>query len=139
MASSKNTRARWTCARRRGRAHRSGWSSLLPEKRFMPRGSILVVDDELEIREGLEALLTSENFEVTLAETGEGGLKKLGDRPFDLMLLDLSLSDRNGLDLLREIHRRDPFLSIILITAFGSIDMARAAFKNGAHDYITKR
>lgn len=104
----------------------------------MPKGSILVVDDELEIREGLEALLTSENFEVTLAETGEGGLQKLGDRPFDLMLLDVSLPDRNGLDLLREIHRRDPFLSIILITAFGSIDMARAAFKNGAHDYITK-
>jgi DNA-binding NtrC family response regulator len=104
----------------------------------MPKGTILVVDDELEIREGLEALLTSENFEVTLAETGEGGLQKLGDRPFDLMLLDVSLPDRNGLDLLREIHRRDPFLSIILITAFGSIDMARAAFKNGAHDYITK-
>jgi DNA-binding NtrC family response regulator len=104
----------------------------------MPKGSILVVDDELEIREGLEALLTSENFEVTLAETGEGGLQKLGDRPFDLMLLDVSLPDRNGLDLLREIHLRDPYLSIILITAFGSIDMARAAFKNGAHDYITK-
>jgi len=104
----------------------------------MPKGSILVVDDELEIREGLEALLTSENFEVTLAETGEAGLQRLGDRPFDLMLLDVSLPDRNGLDLLREIHLRDPFLSIILITAFGSIDMARAAFKNGAHDYITK-
>ena len=104
----------------------------------MPKGTILVVDDELEIREGLEALLTSENFEVTLAETGEAGLQRLGDRPFDLMLLDVSLPDRNGLDLLREIHLRDPFLSIILITAFGSIDMARAAFKNGAHDYITK-
>ena len=104
----------------------------------MPRGTILVVDDEVEIREGLEALLRSENFDVTLAETAEAGLQKLGDRPFDLMLLDVSLPDRNGLELLGEIHRRDPYLSIILITAFGSIDMARAAFKNGAHDYITK-
>ncbi|MGA8224681.1 MAG: sigma-54 dependent transcriptional regulator [Candidatus Acidiferrales bacterium] len=104
----------------------------------MPRGSILVVDDELEIREGLEALLTSESFDVTLAETGEAGLQRLEDRPFDLMLLDVSLPDRNGLDLLREIRRRDPQLSIILITAFGSIDMARAAFKGGAQDYITK-
>ncbi|MFY9753447.1 MAG: sigma-54 dependent transcriptional regulator [Candidatus Acidiferrales bacterium] len=104
----------------------------------MPRGSILVVDDEAEIREGLEALLTTENFDVTLAETGESGLQKLEERPFDLLLLDVSLPDRNGLDLLREIHRRDPGLSIILITAFGSIDMARQAFKSGARDYITK-
>src|SRR6202167_3379720 len=104
----------------------------------MPRGSILVVDDEIEIREGLEALLTSESFQVTLAETGEAGLQKLEDQPFDLMLLDVSLPDRNGLELLREIRRRDPQLSIILITAFGSIDMARAAFKRGAQDFITK-
>jgi DNA-binding NtrC family response regulator len=104
----------------------------------MLKGSILVVDDEIEIREGLEALLTSESFEVTLAETGEAGLQRLEDRPFDLMLLDVSLPDRNGLELLREIRRRDPQLSIILITAYGSIDMARAAFKGGAQDYITK-
>src|SRR6202453_5030451 len=104
----------------------------------MPKGSILVVDDEIEIREGLEALLTSENFQVTLAETGAAGLQKLEDNPFDLMLLDVSLPDRNGLELLREIRLRDPQLSIILITAYGSIDMARAAFKGGAQDFITK-
>ncbi len=104
----------------------------------MPRGSILVVDDEAEIREGLEALLRSENFEVTLAETGEAGLHQIEEHPFDLMLLDVSLPDRNGIEMLPEIRRRDPQLSIILITAFGSIDMARAAFKNGAQDYITK-
>jgi DNA-binding NtrC family response regulator len=104
----------------------------------MPRGSILVVDDETEIREGLEALLRSEDFDVALAETGDAGLQKLEEHPYDLMLLDVSLPDRNGLDMLREIRRRDPNLSIILITAFGSIDMARAAFKGGAQDYITK-
>jgi DNA-binding NtrC family response regulator len=104
----------------------------------MPRGTILVVDDEDEIREGLEALLTSEGFDVSSAGTGEAGLQKLEERPFDLMLLDVSLPDRNGLELLREIRRRDPSLSIILITAYGSIEMARAAFKGGAQDYITK-
>jgi DNA-binding NtrC family response regulator len=104
----------------------------------MPKGSILVVDDEAEIREGLRALLTSEGFDTTLSETGGAGLKKLEERPFDLLLLDVSLPDRNGLDLLREIRQRDPHLPIILITAFGSIDMARAAFKSGAQDYITK-
>jgi DNA-binding NtrC family response regulator len=104
----------------------------------MPKGSILVVDDEAEIREGLQELLASENFEVTLAETGVSGLAKLEERPFDLILLDVSLPDRNGIDMLRDIHQRDPNLAVILITAFGSIDMARAAFKSGAQDYITK-
>jgi DNA-binding NtrC family response regulator len=104
----------------------------------MPKGSILVIDDEAEIREGLEALLTSEHFAVTLAETGAAGLQQLENHPFDLMLLDVSLPDRNGIEMLPEIRRRDPQLCVILITAYGSIDMARAAFKNGAQDYITK-
>src|SRR5246127_1219468 len=104
----------------------------------MSKGSILVVDDESEIREGLELLLNMEGYSTSSAETGEAGLALLGEKPFDLLLLDVSLPDRNGLDLLREIHRRDPGLSIVLITAYGSIDMARAAFKSGAQDYITK-
>jgi DNA-binding NtrC family response regulator len=104
----------------------------------MPKGSILVVDDEAEIREGLELLLSSEGYAVTCAETAAAGLTRLEERPFDLVLLDVSLPDRNGLDLLQEIHRRDPLLAIVLITAYGSIEMARAAFKNGAQDYITK-
>src|SRR5438094_8903034 len=104
----------------------------------MSKGAILVVDDASEIREGLELLLTSECYGVSSAETGESGLVKLEEKPFDLLLLDVSLPDRNGLELLREIRRRDPHLSIVLITAYGSIDMARQAFKSGALDYITK-
>ena len=104
----------------------------------MSKGSILVVDDESEIREGLELLLRGEGYGVSSAETGESGLAKLEEHPFDLLLLDVSLPDRNGLDMLKEIRRRDPELSVVLITAYGSIDMARAAFKNGAMDYITK-
>ena len=104
----------------------------------MSKGSILVVDDESEIREGLELLLTTEGYSTASAETGEAGLTLLEEKPFDLLLLDVSLPDRNGLDLLREIRRRDPHLAIVLITAYGSIDMARAAFKSGAQDYITK-
>src|SRR4051812_43147403 len=104
----------------------------------MSKGSILVVDDESEIREGLELLLASEGYGVSSAGTGASGLAKLEERPFDLLLLDVSLPDRNGLDLLREIRSRDPHLSIVLITAYGSIDMARQAFKSGALDYITK-
>src|SRR5438094_8123754 len=126
------------CARRPAKVHPSTWSSQRSGKRFMSKGSILVVDDESEIREGLELLLRSEGYGVSSAETGQSGLEKLEQHPYDLLLLDVSLPDRNGLDMLKEIHRRDPQLSIVLITAYGSIDMARAAFKNGALDYITK-
>jgi DNA-binding NtrC family response regulator len=104
----------------------------------MSKGSILVVDDESEIREGLELLLKSEGYQVSSAETAQSGLSQLEERPFDLLLLDVSLPDRNGIDMLKDIHRHDPHLPIVLITAYGSIEMARAAFKSGAMDYITK-
>src|SRR5208282_3797547 len=104
----------------------------------MSKGSILVIDDESEIREGLEILLRTEGYQVTSADTGQSGLTRLGERPFDLLLLDVSLPDRNGIEMLREIRLQDLYLPIILITAYGSIEMARAAFKSGAMDYITK-
>src|SRR5271157_2547933 len=125
-------------ARRRAKARPSTWSFPSRGRHCMPKGSILVVDDELEIREGLELLLASEGYGVTSAATGEAGLARLEEQPFDLLLLDVSLPDRNGIDLLKEIRRRDPHLSVVLITAYGSIDMARTAFKSGALDYITK-
>src|SRR5580700_10566365 len=138
MASSRSTPGKWTCAPRQARARRSGWNSRWRGKLCMSKGSILVVDDESEIREGLELLLNTEGYSTSSAESGEAGLAMIEETPFDLVLLDVSLPDRNGLDLLREIRRRDPNLSVVLITAYGSIDMARAAFKSGAQDYITK-
>src|SRR5580658_5541815 len=127
-----------TCGPLRARVRLSDWNSRWRGKRFMSKGSILVVDDESEIREGLELLLNTEGYVTSSAETGEAGLAMLDEKPFDLVLLDVSLPDRNGIDLLREIRRRDANLSVVLITAYGSIDMARAAFKSGAQDYITK-
>src|SRR5215470_12412816 len=124
--------------RRREKARPSTSSSPQPGKQFMSKGSILVVDDESEIREGLEMLLAGEGYGVSSAETGESGLTRLEERPYDLLLLDVSLPDRNGIDLLKDIRRQDPHLPIVLITAYGSIEMARAAFKSGAMDYITK-
>src|ERR1700720_1197747 len=131
-------RERSKCARRPGRERPSGWNFLPREKRFMPKSSILVVDDEAEIREGLALLLESEGYAVATAETGDAGLARLEEEPFDLLLLDVSLPDHNGIDLLQQIRERDPVLPVVLITAYGSIDMARRAFKNGARDYITK-
>ena len=104
----------------------------------MSKGSILVVDDESEIREGLELLLKTEGYQVSIADTGQSGMSRLGEQPYDLLLLDVSLPDRNGIEMLKDIRRQDPHLPIVLITAYGSVEMARAAFKSGAMDYITK-
>src|ERR1700740_1632709 len=138
MASSRNTPEKSTSGRPPVAEPPSMWSSPRLGKQFMSKGSILVVDDESEIREGLELLLRTEGYQVASAETALLGLSRLEEKPFDLLLLDVSLPDRNGIELLKDVHRHDPHLPIVLITAYGSIEMARAAFKSGAMDYITK-
>src|SRR5258708_19207817 len=108
---------RLMCARRPAKAPPSTSNSLQSGQRSMSKGSILVVDDESEIREGLELLLRSEGYGVSSAETGESGLEKLEQHPYNLLLLDVSFPDPNGLAMLKEIHPRDPQLSLLLIPA----------------------
>ncbi|HEY1205502.1 MAG: sigma-54 dependent transcriptional regulator [Bryobacteraceae bacterium] len=101
-------------------------------------GRILVVDDEEDIRESLEALLTLEGYAVDLAPNGAEGLRKLESREYDLVLLDLMMPDRSGMDVLRDIRERDREIPVFMVTAFGSIDVAVEALKCGADDFIQK-
>ncbi len=101
-------------------------------------GSILVVDDEPAIRESLEILLSEANYKVALAKGGLEGLKKLESDLFDLVLLDVMMPDKNGLEVLDEIGRSSPETAVIMITAFGTIENAVRAIKSGAVDYVTK-
>src|SRR5947209_8394141 len=101
-------------------------------------GSVLIIDDEAAIRESLETLLEFEGYSVQSAETGEQGLVRLGERPFDLVLLDFALPDRNGLEILADIRDRDPQLAVIMITAYGTVDNAVRAMQNGATNFIQK-
>src|SRR5881227_2445952 len=101
-------------------------------------GSVLIIDDEIAIRESLETLLEFEGYSVQSAETGEQGLVKLGEHPYDLVLLDFALPDRNGLEILRDIRDRDPQLAVIMITAYGTVDNAVRAMQNGATNFIQK-
>jgi DNA-binding NtrC family response regulator len=109
-----------------------------PEPSPAPAGFVLIIDDEAEIRESLETLLELEGFEVESAATGEEGLAKLGDRPFELVLLDLALPDRNGIDVLAEIRVADPQLAVIMITAYGTVENAVQAMQTGAANFIQK-
>ncbi len=102
------------------------------------KGSILVIDDEQEIRESLEHLLKLEGYRADSAATGDEGLKRIDDGVFDLVLLDINLPDRNGLDLLQHIKRDSPAMGVIMITAYASTQMAFQASKQGADSYITK-
>jgi DNA-binding NtrC family response regulator len=102
------------------------------------KGRILVVDDEPDVCESLEALLGLEGYAVDLALTAGEGLRKLEARNYDLVLLDLMIPDRSGLEVLREIRERDRETPIFLITAYGSVEVAVQALKAGATDYFAK-
>src|SRR5580658_6338420 len=98
--------------------HNSGEASL------PTAGSVLIIDDEAAIRESLETLLELEGYGVESAASGGEGLARIGERSFDLVLLDLALPDRNGMDLLAEIRLQDPGLSVIRVTAYGTVENA---------------
>jgi DNA-binding NtrC family response regulator len=101
-------------------------------------GCVLIIDDEAEIRESLQTLLEIEGYAVETAANGGQGLLKLGDRSFDLVLLDLALPDRNGLELLPEIRALDPQVSVIMITAYGTVEDAVHAMQSGATNFLQK-
>jgi DNA-binding NtrC family response regulator len=109
-----------------------------PQPKVEAKGKILVVDDELDIREGLELLLTSEGYAVDLAQNGTEGLHRMETRGYDLVLLDLMMPDRSGMDVLREVRDRDRDTPIFMITAYGSVEAAVNALKTGANDYFSK-
>jgi DNA-binding NtrC family response regulator len=102
------------------------------------KGSVLVIDDEPDLRESLQTLLAGEGYAVEVAATAEAGLRHLDRKPFDLVLLDVMLPDRSGLDVLREIRASNTGLAVLMITAYGSVENAVEAMRIGATNYITK-
>jgi DNA-binding NtrC family response regulator len=102
------------------------------------KGRILVVDDEADIRESLETLLTIENYSVEMAPNAADGLRKIESGNYDLILLDLMMPDRSGMEVLQDIRERDIETPIFMITAYGSVEVAVNALKNGASDYFSK-
>jgi len=104
----------------------------------MRKKKILLVDDEKLIRWSLNQKLSGWNFEVLEAENGKSGLQLAQKEMPDLVMLDVKLPDKKGTDLLVEFKMNWPELPIIMITAFGVIDDAVTAMRQGAYDFITK-
>ena len=102
------------------------------------KGRILVIDDEADIRESLETLLSLEGYSVELAQSANEGLRKVESGNYDLILLDLMMPDRSGMEVLREVRQRDRETPIFMLTAYGSVERAVEALKLGANDFIPK-
>jgi DNA-binding NtrC family response regulator len=99
---------------------------------------ILVVDDEEVIRDVLGTLLEREGYDVSVAPTAGEALSLFEAEPYDLVLLDLMLPDRPGLELMRDIRRQDPDAVVVIVTAYSSIEGAIEAMRDGAFHYIPK-
>ena len=99
---------------------------------------ILVVDDELSMRELLEFLLSREGYKVTLAESGRRAIAMLDKHDYDLLLCDIKLGDMTGLDVLRASKMKHPDTTVIMISAFATTETAVEAMNIGAYDYVPK-
>jgi two-component system sensor histidine kinase/response regulator len=102
------------------------------------KSNILVIDDELGIREGCRRALEPQGFIVATAATIQEGLRKVREGNFDLVLLDVMLPDGRGIDLLSPIREKDPDTVSVIITGYATVELAVEAIKQGAYDFISK-
>ena len=99
---------------------------------------VLIIDDEVEIRESLEEIFREESYTVTTAATGDEGLTLVRDAAYDVVLLDIWLPDRDGLEVLKEINALEAKPEVIIISGHGTIETAVRATKLGAYDFLEK-
>jgi nitrogen regulation protein NR(I) len=101
-------------------------------------GTILVVDDDAQLRHSFEKLLAAEGHTILTSPTGEGGLDLVVSKSPDLVIIDVRLPGMDGLKTFQEMHKADPKLPVIVMTAYGTTDTAIEATKMGAFDYLLK-
>ena len=99
---------------------------------------ILVIDDEETLRHFLRLHLLDQGYQVTEAADGKTALSLIDQFDFDVALVDLRLTDMDGLDIVRHLRQASPDTSVIILTAYASLDSAVEALRQGAHDYLTK-
>ena len=102
------------------------------------QGKLLIVDDELSVRDSLGKWFREEGYEVTTAENASEALTRLSEQRWDAALVDIKMHGIDGIKLQRRMHEADPELIVIIMTGYASVETAVAALKNGAYDYVTK-
>ncbi len=104
----------------------------------MGKVNILIVEDNQTMRDGMARVARKLGHNVTSVGDAETALTELGDKPCDLLISDYKLPDKNGLELLKAVKELWPEIEVLLITAFGTIELAVAAMQEGAADFVTK-
>ncbi|MBF0584913.1 MAG: response regulator [Magnetococcales bacterium] len=100
--------------------------------------NILIVDDEAELRDNLASLLRHEGFRVSTAESGLDGMHIFGSQRFDVVLLDLIMPGKDGIETLQEMRKLGGNSKFIVMTAFATVNTAVLAIRKGASDYVSK-
>jgi DNA-binding NtrC family response regulator len=104
----------------------------------MPAKPILVVDDEINMRNALFEALTRQGHAVDLAENGQEAIEKFKANPFDLVITDVRMPRKDGMALLREIKKASPQTPVVVVSGYGTVETAVEAMRDGAFDYILK-
>lgn len=100
--------------------------------------SILVVDDQMGVRRLLFEAFKEDGYNVRLAASGFEAISQVNSDPPKLILMDMKMPGMNGLEALREIKRLNPDISVIMMTAYGELEIVAEAMKLGVKEYITK-
>jgi len=102
------------------------------------QGKLLIVDDELSVRDSLSKWFREEGYEVDTTENASEALTRLAQQRWDAALVDIKMHGTDGIELQKRMHEVDPELVVIIMTGYASVETAVAALKNGAYDYVTK-
>ncbi len=100
--------------------------------------TILIIDDEIGICESIKLILDYEGYETDYTTSGKEGLEKLDNKVYSALLLDIQMPEMNGFEVLEKVKTKHPFISVIIISAHGSLENAVKATKLGAYDFIEK-
>src|SRR5215472_5902011 len=104
----------------------------------MTQGKLLIVDDELSVRDSLAKWFAEEGYDVATAENANEALTRVAQQGFDVALVDIKMRGTDGIELQRRLHEICPEMLVIIMTGYASVETAIAALKNGAYDYVNK-
>jgi len=102
------------------------------------KANLLIVDDELSVRDSLGKWFREEGYDTSVAESAHAALGQMAEHHFDLALVDIKMPGTDGIELLHRIHEVDPEMVVIIMTGYASVETAVAALKDGAYDYVSK-
>ena len=102
------------------------------------QGKLLIVDDEVSVRDSLGKWFREEGYEIGTAESASDALTRMAENKWDVALLDIKMHGTDGIELQRRLHEMNPELIVIMMTGYASVETAVAALKNGAYDYVSK-